>query len=232
MTEQKLYYQQMKDEYIDGELWRDVVGFKGAYQISNLGRPRSLDRKSSNGRKIKGKLLSPRHRRDNYWDFSLYDQNGDEHKVLLHQVVADAWVPHYDYSFDEVHHVNGDPNCNVAKNLQWVDQERNNDDPIRWQRIEDAKAKHYGKQLVVVNKKSLVYVNSIKEAAEKIGCTYSKLSAGIRYGNWVKGWRIGYTDNVKIQDTITALLVKHGIKITVWNKDEDGNYVIKPLETA
>ena len=36
------------------EIWKDVVGYEGYYQVSNLGRVRSLDRIASNGRKIKG----------------------------------------------------------------------------------------------------------------------------------------------------------------------------------
>ena len=42
------------------EIWKDVVGYEGYYQVSNLGRVRSLDRIASNGRKIKGKFYLPK----------------------------------------------------------------------------------------------------------------------------------------------------------------------------
>lgn len=46
------------------EEWRDVVGYddmyKGMYQVSNMGRVRSLDRIDSIGRRVKGRIISLR----------------------------------------------------------------------------------------------------------------------------------------------------------------------------
>lgn len=228
----KVYFQEIKDEEdLPGEEWRDVVGFEDRYIVSNLGRARSLDRLSANGHKLKGRLLSPRHRKDDYWDFSLFDKNGKEHKVLLHRVVAEAWVERYDYDLNVVDHIDNNPcNC-MAINLRYTDSAGNNDDPVRWQRIEQAKADHADKQLICVNHKSLVYLDSIVEASEKIGCNYSKLSAAIRYGNWIKGWLVGYSKDEWIKREVTKLIDKSGycIKIYVKNDNEDG-YRIQPLE--
>lgn len=37
------------------EIWKDVIGYEGLYQVSNYGRVKSLERLSTNGRCLKGK---------------------------------------------------------------------------------------------------------------------------------------------------------------------------------
>jgi len=39
------------------EVWKEILGFEGLYEISNLGNARSLDKIDSIGRKVKGKSL-------------------------------------------------------------------------------------------------------------------------------------------------------------------------------
>ena len=39
------------------EIWKPVVGYEGLYECSNLGRVRSLDKITADGRRIKGKIL-------------------------------------------------------------------------------------------------------------------------------------------------------------------------------
>ena len=41
------------------ENWKDIPGYEGRYQVSDLGRARSLDRRDSAGRKLRGKILKP-----------------------------------------------------------------------------------------------------------------------------------------------------------------------------
>ena len=51
--------QRTKKETSTYEIWKPVVGYEDLYQVSNLGRVRSLDRISSNGSRRKGRLLTP-----------------------------------------------------------------------------------------------------------------------------------------------------------------------------
>ncbi|WP_235808608.1 NUMOD4 domain-containing protein, partial [Lacticaseibacillus paracasei] len=38
------------------EIWKDIEGFEGLYQVSNMGRVRSLERVDAQGRRLKGKV--------------------------------------------------------------------------------------------------------------------------------------------------------------------------------
>lgn len=42
------------------ERWREVVGYEGMYEVSDLGRVRSLARRDRHGRRVTGQLLRPR----------------------------------------------------------------------------------------------------------------------------------------------------------------------------
>lgn len=194
-----MYYQEIKDEVIKGEKWRDVKEYEDGYIVSNLGRIYSLSRLDSRGRRKKGKIISQRHRKDNYWDFSLFDKDGKEHKVLTHRIVAEAWVDNDNPDFDVIDHIDNDPCNNVASNLRWSDTEGNNNDPVRIERAKDSYQNHKGKQLVCVNRHELVDVQTVAEASDVIGVNPVKVASAIRYGHVVgNGWRVGYMLTTKV----------------------------------
>lgn len=113
------------------EIWKDVVGYEGLYQVSNLGRVRSLDRvvKSRNGfRTIKGHILS------NCFDGRYYHvtlTKGKRQSIkLVHRLVATAFIPNISNK-ETVNHkdgnklnnfvfINTDGSVNYEKsNLEW-----------------------------------------------------------------------------------------------------------------
>jgi hypothetical protein len=51
------------------EIWKDIEGFEGLYQVSNMGRVRSLDREDRNGRGWKGTMLSSKLRKNGGYTF-------------------------------------------------------------------------------------------------------------------------------------------------------------------
>ena len=78
------------------EEWRDVVGFEGLYQVSNLGRVKGLDRlvdtniNNVNRRIHKGKLLKPRFHNKGYKRANLC-KNGNINRAFVHRLVAEAY---------------------------------------------------------------------------------------------------------------------------------------------
>jgi DNA-binding XRE family transcriptional regulator len=74
------------------EEWRSVVGFEGQYEVSSLGRVRSLDRvltdKRGRRRRLKGKILKLQKRDEFYWSVTLGHEHGSER---VHAMVARAW---------------------------------------------------------------------------------------------------------------------------------------------
>lgn len=105
---------------ITGEEWRTVRGYEGRYEVSSLGRVRSLDRKTIDGRRIRGRTLaqSPGHA-GNPLVVLCYDGNYRSRQV--NRLVAEAFIKRPSGLLrPDVYHNDGDPaNCR-ASNLKWV----------------------------------------------------------------------------------------------------------------
>lgn len=113
------------------EEWRGVVGFESAYQVSNLGRVRSLDRDIpyiNNGTHAilhyKGKILKPKPDRDGYLRVSL--KFGKKVKLAgIHRLVAQAFLPNPD-NLPCVNHKDYQRSNNCVDNLEWCTVDYNN----------------------------------------------------------------------------------------------------------
>jgi len=80
----------------ESERWRDVVGYEGLYQVSDMGRVRSVNRVVSDGqggtRKLKERILqSSPVGRCCHLVTHIY-KNGIEQTIRVHQLVAAAWI--------------------------------------------------------------------------------------------------------------------------------------------
>lgn len=78
------------------ERWRDVVGYEGMYQVSNLGRVRSMDRlvRHYRGgvRKIKSRILAVYPRNQHGHLATHLSKEGNQHTIYVHRLVAAAWI--------------------------------------------------------------------------------------------------------------------------------------------
>ncbi|PEO38310.1 NUMOD4 domain-containing protein [Bacillus wiedmannii] len=111
---------------LEKEVWKDIEGYEDLYQVSNLGRVKSLDRDyiDSLGRKrtSKGRTLRPV-RLNGYQGVSLCREGSDK-KERIHRLVAKAFLPIPLFK-DTVNHINGIKNDNRVENLEWVTQSEN-----------------------------------------------------------------------------------------------------------
>ena len=109
------------------EVWKDVVGYEGLYQVSNLGKVRSLtrivERSDKTVRLRNGKMLSLIKKSDNYISTTLF-RNGKKKTVLVHRLVASAFIPNPN-GFQEVNHKDENPSNNHVDNLEWCDRSYN-----------------------------------------------------------------------------------------------------------
>lgn len=113
------------------EVWKDVVGFEGYYQVSNYGRVKSADRvvKDSKGRKkpIKGAMIvgsSNSRKGVNDYQFIQLRKNGEMIRKYVHRLVAEAFLPN-PFNYPQVNHIDGDKTNNQVDNLEFCSQSAN-----------------------------------------------------------------------------------------------------------
>lgn len=102
------------------EEWRDVVGWEGLYEVSDLGKVRSLDREitMSNGRirKVKGKILSQGLSSGRYPSVVL-SKGGNTTTCYVHRIVVETFVRKLE-QVDTVDHINRTTTDNRLANLR------------------------------------------------------------------------------------------------------------------
>lgn len=103
------------------EEWKDIVGYEGLYQISNLGRVKALH--YHRGKSVGKKCLSPRFPKDRYPYVGLCKDNHVKH-AYIHRLVAEYFVPNPDGK-PQVNHKDGNKSNNKAENLEWVTPREN-----------------------------------------------------------------------------------------------------------
>ena len=107
------------------EIWVPGAGYKGSYEVSNLGRVRSLDRVVTDGSRRAGRILAPATdgRGDGYKRVGLH-LNGKCRMAQVHRLVAAAFLDR-DPERHHVNHKDGNPSNNQADNLEWVTSSEN-----------------------------------------------------------------------------------------------------------
>lgn len=104
------------------EIWADIPGYEGAYQVSDFGDVRSLDRVVNHKRwgtmKRKGKMLKQVKNSDGYPGVYLY-RDGEMTRQPVHRLVAELFCEKTGDDL-EVNHRNENKEDNRASNLEWI----------------------------------------------------------------------------------------------------------------
>ena len=114
------------------EQWKDIPDYEGWYQVSNLGRVRSVPRiiphKTKGGvisnQRWEGKILRPTLISGGY-EMVVLTKHRNPAYPTVHRLVAMAFVPN-PYNKTVVNHIDGNKTNNVATNLEWVTSSENN----------------------------------------------------------------------------------------------------------
>ena len=125
------------------EIWKDILGYEGLYQVSNFGRVRSLDRivKEKNGKNkfLKGKILKYILVYGGYMVVRL-SKNGILKNYYVHRLVAQAFLDNPD-NLPQVNHKDENPLNNVVSNLEWVSAKYNCNYGTRNERVAEKLSK-------------------------------------------------------------------------------------------
>ena len=112
------------------EIWKDIKGYEGYYQISNLGRVRSLDRviickngktQTKSGGIVADRLNTRLGRREVY-----LNKNGYRKAFKVYRLVALEFIENDDpINRTTVNHIDGNTNNNIVTNLEWCSYSEN-----------------------------------------------------------------------------------------------------------
>jgi len=106
------------------EIWKDINGFEGYYQVSNLGNIKSLQRKDICGRAIHEKILKQQLDKDGYPRITLRLNGKRFNSKHIHRLVAEAFIENNDSTL-QVNHKDLNKLNNSIENLEWVTGKEN-----------------------------------------------------------------------------------------------------------
>jgi len=103
------------------DVWKDIVGFEGYYQVNSLGNIKSLDRTIRGGRygirKVNSRILKQTSCKNGYVKVVLR-RDGKDTTCLVHRLIANAFMPNPD-NLPQVNHIDGNKKNNQVLNLEW-----------------------------------------------------------------------------------------------------------------
>lgn len=109
------------------EIWKDILGYEGIYQISNFGRVKSLERKVKGGMNnivTRKERILKKYISINGYNFIRLLKNKKYYNITIHRLVAKYFIDNPDNK-PQINHKDGDKLNNNINNLEWVTAKEN-----------------------------------------------------------------------------------------------------------
>lgn len=151
------------------EIWKPIAGYEGLYEVSNLGRVKSLPRKTSTGG-----IMKPSTTVWGYLMCALW-KDGKGKSFSVHRLVAEAFIPNPGNK-PTVNHIDCNKKNNHVDNLEWCTQTENVRHSVRLGHYESSGAPN---KPVIQREKHGQFENrfrSIQEAARITGVPQQNIS--------------------------------------------------------
>lgn len=103
------------------EVYKQIIGYEGLYEVSNLGNVKSLNYLHTG----QEKLLSPGIYTNGYL-YVVLSKNGEVKQYLIHRLVAQAFLPNPN-NYPQVNHKDENKLNNNVENLEWCTAQYNNE---------------------------------------------------------------------------------------------------------
>ena len=173
------------------EIWKDVKGYEGLYQVSNLGRVKSVERqvcnhKSGSTRLIKERIITPTDNGSGYKIVGLHAKRSRINKYV-HRLVAEHFLDN-PFGKKYINHLDYDTSNNAVDNLEWCTQLENVAHSIEHMKkpkpnskLPITKEKYIGRR--IVHGKYIRYRVHIKQLG--VERTFKTLDEAIQYRNEV-----------------------------------------------
>jgi hypothetical protein len=163
------------------EIWKDISGYEGLYQISNKGRVKSLDRIMQKPKlyTVRGKILKQGY--TGHYLFVNLAKEGKYENKYIHRMVAEAFIPNDDGK-TQVKHIDENTKNNCVENLEWCTAKHNANHGSRNKKISEALKNKITTQSVLYEYKGIT--KTLKQWADYYGMPYQ-----LFYSRWRKGKR-------------------------------------------
>lgn len=160
------------------EIWKPVKDFEDKYEISNMGRVKSLQREVrgiSNCKRIfPSKILKQSNNGYGYYIVNLCKNNKPKISYV-HRLVAQAFIPNPD-NLPEVNHKDENKANNCVDNLEWCTSKYNANYGTRNERFTSKKREKYSKMVVKKNlEDKTIEIIPMYEAVKQKGVHYASL---------------------------------------------------------
>lgn len=151
---------------METEIWKDIEGYEGLYQVSNLGRVKSL-------KFGKEKILKPRDNGIGYLKVILFKDGKGKH-LYVHRLVAQAFIKNPE-NLPQINHKDENPENNFVENLEFCDAKYNSNYGTRNERIiKNRNGKNASKKVICVET-NIIY-HSVREAQRQTGIQNSHIT--------------------------------------------------------
>ena len=168
---------------MDLEEWKDVKGFEGLYQVSNMGNFKSLDRVTQHNdgrvRRIKGKVIEGSLSYRGYIQVTM-SKNGVITSSSLHRLVAKTFLGEPPTSKHVVNHIDGNPTNNSINNLEWVTQKVNAQHAVSTGLVNYKTYAKYKDLGYYINDELVDVYESVKHASDVLGINYFTILKSIK----------------------------------------------------
>lgn len=154
------------------EIWKQIEGYNGKYEISSYGRVKSYAQDT-----INGKIKTGNRTKKGYLSILLYGENGEKKWYPIHRLVAQAFIPNPN-NYSQVNHIDENKENNHVENLEWCDCNYNVNYGTRTQRATIANECCPTTSLKIYsidNNGNIEYFDSIGEAERKTGLNHSNI---------------------------------------------------------
>lgn len=156
---------------MEEEIWKDIKGYEGLYQVSNKGNVKSLNYKRSG----KDKILKLVKQKNNYIKIQLYKDRISK-QFFVHRLVAETFIDNPDNLLC-VNHKDENPSNNFVENLEFCTHKYNSNYGTSKERI--AEKLSIPIKCLDLQTNEITYYSSIHEAGRKINIPFSTIWTSI-----------------------------------------------------
>lgn len=193
---------------MENEEWRDIAGFEGVYQVSNLGRVKRI---KAERRTRGGYILKNIRQKIGYSSVNL-SRSGKSAMYYIHRLVAEAFMPNPENK-PEIDHIDGSRDNNKVDNLRWCTRKENQNFPIAKKRHGIATTKTLtgrngissnSAKAIICIETGVLYWGAL-EANRVTGISHGCISAVVR-GEWKTAggyhWRLATDREISVAKTL------------------------------